>query len=186
MASELIADDRDALREALNKALDDEIIAGLKKKAMDLAQSVVDEIDWSLKDSLAESLSSRVASMSGRVIDALLTGNESEMIRWLHCDRRGYNGRSDGYTGPNSPIEHQHPIIHGVIHENQYVALRRKLFEAHRDLVVSERISDLEDQVKSLVAQINEANRQKDEILMSVSPNIASSIPTASDTETMG
>lgn len=160
--SNIITDQRDELSDALDKALDDDSMKNLKKKAMDLAQSVVDEIDWSLKDNLAESLSSHVASMADRTIEALLAGNESEMIRWLHCDKRGYNGRSDGYTGPNSTIKSQHPIIHGLLHENQFIALRRKLFEAHRDLVVNERIADLEDQVKSLIAQINEANRQKD------------------------
>lgn len=160
--SNIITDQRNELSDALDKALDDDAMKTLKKKAMDLAQSVVDEIDWSLKDNLVESLSSHVASMADRAIEALLAGNESEMIRWLKCDKRGYNGRSDGYTGPNSPIERQHPIIHGLLHENSHVALRRKIFEAHRDLVVNERIADLEDQVKSLIAQVNEANRQKD------------------------
>jgi len=160
--SNIITDQRNDLSDALDKALDGESMKKLKKEAMDLAQSVVDEIDWSLKNNLAESLSSHVASMANRVIEALLAGNESEMIRWLQCDKRGYNGRSDGYTGPNSPIERQHPIIHGLLHENQSVALRRKLFEAHRDMIVNERIADLEDQVKSLIAQVNEANRQKD------------------------
>ena len=158
----IITDQRDELRDALDKALNDDSMKRLKKEAMDLAQSVVDEIDYSLKDNLAESLSSHVASMADRVIEALLGGNESEMIRWLHCGKHVYNGRSDGYTSPNSTIERQHPIIHGLLHENQYITLRRKLFEAHRDLVVNERIKDLEDQVKSLIAQINEANRQKD------------------------
>ena len=160
--SNIITDQRTELSDALDKALDDDAMKTLKKKAMALAQSVVDEIDWSFKDNLAESLSSHVASMADRAIEALLAGNESEMIRWLKCDKRGYNGRSDGYTSPNSPIERQHPIIHALLHENSHVALRRKIFEAHRDLVVNERIADLEDQVKSLIAQVNEANRQKD------------------------
>lgn len=161
-ASEIIRDHRDALREALDNALDDDSMKTLKKKASDLTQEIVDHIEWSLKDNLAEGLSWHVAEMADRAIESLLAGNESEMIRWLKCDKRGFNGRSDGYTGPNSPIERQHPIIHGLLHENQCVSLRRKLFEAHRDLVVNERIADLEDEVKSLIAQVNEANRQKE------------------------
>jgi len=162
MPSELIAEDRKALAGALDKALDDESLKPLKKKAADLAESIVGDIEWSLKDNLADRLSWHVADMAERAITSLLEGNESEMIRWLKCDKRGYNGRSDGYTGPNATIIGQHPIIHGVLHENNIVALRRKLFEAHRDLIVNERIADLEDQVKSLVAQVNEADRKRD------------------------
>lgn len=162
MGSELIADDRNALREALDAALDDDSMKTLKKKASDLTQEIVDHIEWSLKDNLAGGLSWHVAQMAERAINALLEGNESEMVRWLTCDKRSYNGRSDGYTGPNKAIEQQHPIIHGLLHENQSVALRRKIFEAHRDLVTNERIADLEDQVKSLVAQVNEADRKRE------------------------
>jgi hypothetical protein len=162
MTSELVSEDRIALRDALDKALDDDSMKTLKKKASDLTQEIVDHIEWSLKDNLAEGLSWHVAQMAERAIESLLSGNESEMIRWLKSDKRGYNGRSDGYTGPNSPIEGQHPIIHGLLHENQCVALRRKIFEAHRDLIVSERIADLEDEVKSLIAQVNKTNREKE------------------------
>ena len=91
--------------------------------------------------------------MAGRAVEALLAGNESEMIRWLSCDTRGYTGRSDGY-GERS-IERQHPVIHGKLFEPGCVLLRKQIAQAHRDLITSERIKDLEDQVASLVAQNN-------------------------------
>ena len=50
----------------------------------------------------------------------------------------------------------QHPIIHGALHENGAIALRKNIAQAHADLIRNERIKDLEDQVASLVAQ----NRQ--------------------------
>jgi hypothetical protein len=160
--SELMDEDREALRDALDAALDDDSMKMLKKKASDLAETITEDIEWSLKQNLADRLSWHVADMAERAINALLEGNESEMIRWLKCDKRGYNGRSDGYTGPNFRIEGQHPIIHGVLHENSTVALRRKIFEVHRDLIENQRIADLEDQVKSLVAQVNDADRKRE------------------------
>ena len=44
------------------------------------------------------------------------------------------------------------------------VALRKKIVDAHRDLLVTERILDLEDQVKSLVEQVNKANAEKESL----------------------
>jgi hypothetical protein len=55
----------------------------------------------------------------------------------------------------------QHPIIHGKISENSCVELRRMIVDAHRDLITAERIKDLEDINKSLVAQVNKAEAEK-------------------------
>jgi len=85
------------------------------------------------------------------------------MIRWLSCDKRGYTGRSDGYNTRRS-IEEQHPVIHGKLFEQGCVRLRKGIVEAHRDLIASERILDLEDQVRSLVAQNNKLTREKEEM----------------------
>ena len=41
------------------------------------------------------------------------------------------------------------------------VALRKKIVEAHRDLIAEQRILDLEDQIRSLVAQNNQLEREK-------------------------
>ena len=159
----MIDDDRDALQDAISAALPDEKWEPLKKKARDLADSIVEDIEWNLKDNLASNLAYYVREMAERSIKSLLEGNHSEMVRWLSCDKRGYTGRSDGY-GTRS-IEDQHPVIHGALSENGSVVLRRKLAEAHRDLITSERIADLEDQVRSLVEQVNKAKRERDQIL---------------------
>jgi hypothetical protein len=68
------------------------------------------------------------------------------MIRYLGCD--GYTGR-----------DRDHSVIHGTLFETGAIALRRKMAEAHTDLIQNERILDLEDQVRSLVNQINEKDR---------------------------
>ena len=103
--------------------------------------------------------------MAGRAVEALLEGNEAEMIRWLSCDRRGYTGRSDGYN-TNRAIEEQHPVIHGKLFEQGCVRLRKMIVEAHRDLITDQRILDLADQVRSLVAQNNNNKlaREKEEM----------------------
>lgn len=153
MYGQFLEDDRVALKDAIEAALPEEQISDLKKKVRDLTDSITEVIEWSIKDDLASNLSYHVREMAGRAVEALLAGNESEMIRWLSCDTRGYTGRSDGY-GERS-IERQHPVIHGKLFEQGCVLLRKKIAQAHRDLITSERIKDLEDQVASLVAQNN-------------------------------
>lgn len=160
MRGELLEDDRKALYDALESALPDERLEPLKKEARKLAESIMDDIEWSLRDNLASNLSYHVKEMAGRAIEALLDGNESEMIRWLSCDQRGYTGRSDGYN-VNRTIEQQHPIIHGRLFEQGCVLLRKKIAQAHAELIATQRTLDLEDQVRSLVAQNNTLERER-------------------------
>lgn len=156
MYGQFLEDDRVALKDAIEAALPEDEIAGLKKKVRDLTDSITEQIEWSIKDDLASNLSYHVREMAGRAVEALLAGNESEMVRWLSCDTRGYTGRSDGTTyGAQRSIEAQHPVIHGKLFEQGCVLLRKQIAQAHRDLITSERIKDLEDQVASLVAQNN-------------------------------
>jgi hypothetical protein len=156
--SEILRQDREALKEAIDNALPDEAFAKLKKKAQELAESISEEIEWNLRDNLASDLAYHTKEMAGRAVTALLEGNESEMIRWLSCDTNGWTGRSDGYS--TRSIEDQHPVIHGKLFEQGCVLLRKKIAEAHRDLIESERMKDLEDQVVSLVAQNNKLQRE--------------------------
>lgn len=160
MRSELLQEDKEALYAAIDAALPEERIKPLKKKAQDLAESIADDIEWNLKDNLASRLSYHVAGMAERVINALLDGNEAEMIRWLQCDKRGWTGRSDGYS--TKAIEQQHPVIHGRLFEQGCVLLRKRIADAHSELIKNERILDLEDQVKSLVAQNNKLEHEKE------------------------
>jgi outer membrane murein-binding lipoprotein Lpp len=159
--SELLNQDREALRDAIDAALPDESFAKLKKKAQDLAEQISEEIEWNLRDNLASNLAYHVKEMAGRAVNALLEGNESEMIRWLSCDANGFTGRSDGYG--TRTIDQQHPVIHGKLFEQGCVLLRKRIAEAHRDLIQNERIKDLEDQVASLVAQNNKLERERNE-----------------------
>lgn len=166
----------DKIDAGLQKALSDAIAAGidadaekvLKKKLDDVTYYFEEALMGDLKYNLAPMLAGYAAEMAQRAVEMLLDGNEDQMRRYLSCERRGddgsyigWNGRSDGYTG-NRDIAGQHPIIHGKLFEQGCVALRMRIVEAHRDLLANERILDLEDQVRSLVAQNNKMESEKE------------------------
>lgn len=157
--SEILEEDREALYTALDQVLSDDSFNALRKKAISLADEIAENIEYSVQSNLASNLSYHVREMAGRAVEALLNGNHDEMVRWLQCDSRTFNGRSDGYN-TNRTIEQQHPVIHGKLFDSGAVALRRRIVEAHRDLITEQRLLDLEDQVKSLVAQNNKLERE--------------------------
>lgn len=157
--------------EALRTNLEDQITAGLSEKALegftkqikDLSAEFEDSLLWSLKDNLAYNLSAWTVDMAERAVEQLLLGNEDQMRRYLSCDKRGpdgqyigWTGRSDGYGNPS------HSVIHGRLFEQGAIELRKQVAKANEALIRDERIRDLEDQVKSLVEQVNKANAEKD------------------------
>lgn len=125
---------------------------------------------YRVKDDLAPNLVSFVEDMAKKTVECLLQGNADQMRRYLSCEKRGDDGPYIGWTGRFNPgawgarqdIAEQHPIIHGELFEQGCIRLRRDIVNAHADLLKNERIMDLEDQVKSLVAQVNKANRERE------------------------
>ncbi len=152
--SDLNDETTDALAQAIDRALEGEALSKLQKKARDVFQDAFDDIDYNMKEWLSNSLSAYVTEQAKNVVEALLNGDEDRMRGYLECRRGGYNHRSDGAYG-NADIAKQHSVIHGKLFEHGGLALRRKIVEAHRDLITDERIKDLEDQVASLLAQVN-------------------------------
>lgn len=161
---------RDQLAAVLSAGVDDETMKGVKKALDDIAYNIEDALMYSLKDNLAHNLSCWVADMAQRAVERMLEGDEIQMRRYLSCEKRGedgeyigWTGRSDGkYFGRQREAHEWHSVIHGRLFEQGAVELRRKIVDAHRDLLVSERIKDLEDQVASLVEQVNRANAEKE------------------------
>lgn len=153
---------REQVEKIVSAGLSDDAIAAFKKKVADISDDIQNDIEYQLTSRLVDYLGAFVAEMSGKVIDAILNGNEDEMRRYLSCDRAGWTGRSDSaYWTRKDPAE-WHPIIHGKLFEHGGIALRAKLVAAYPDLLKNERILDLEDEVKSLIAQVNKANAEKD------------------------
>lgn len=161
---------QEALEISLKVGVTDAGMAAIKKKVDDILYDIETDVMLRLKDDLAPHLAAHAAEMAGRAVDELLAGNEEQMRRYLGCEKRGedgqyigWTGRSDGkYFGRQREPHEWHPVIHGRLFEQGAVALRKKIVDAHRDLLVNERIIDLEDQVKSLVEQVNRANADKE------------------------
>ena len=165
MKMELVAALSEAMTESLAKGVTDEAWKAVMKKVNEIVVDIEGDLEWRVKQDLAPNLVAFVEEMATKVIEALLEGNEAEMRRYLGCDQGGWTSRSDSvYYGRVRDISEWHPVIHGKLFEHGGLALRKKIVEAHRDLIASERIKDLEDQVSSLVAQVNKERAEAERI----------------------
>ena len=163
---------RERLEVVLTSGLTDDAKKAIDKSVADIAYKVECDVEYAIKDNLAHSLAWWVAEMAQRAVEQILEGNEDQMRRYLSCEKRGEDGEYIGWTGRFNPgawgarqdVTEQHPVIHGSLFEQGCIALRKKIVDAHRNVLVSERILDLEDQVKSLVGQVNKANAEKEKM----------------------
>jgi hypothetical protein len=157
---------RDNLSKSIQAGLSEETLAEFTKKISNLSAEFEDSLMWSLKDNLAYNLAGWTVGMAERAVEQLLAGNEDQMRRYLSCDKRGPDGEYICYTGRSDGVHHGaqrgHPIIHGRLFETGALELRKKVAQANENLIRDERILDLEDQVKSLVEQVNKANAEKE------------------------
>ena len=155
----------DRVKTALEGGISDDTIKPLKKAVDEIICQIEDDIMYRLKDDLAPNLVSFVAEMAKNTVGAILDGNESMMREYLGCRIGHWTGRSDSPVwGRERDASEWHPVIHGELFLHGAMKLRRDIVAAHSDILVSERIKDLEDQVKSLVAQVNKANAEKDKM----------------------
>lgn len=161
MANEAFAEISDRLAEALRKGITDGSFAPIMKRVEDIRNDIESDIQYRIKESLADDLAVYVCEMADKAVGALLAGNERQMRSYLQCREGWWNGRSDSDHFSRG-IAEKHPVIHGILFEQGAIALRASIASAHRDLIASERILDLEDQVKSLVAQVNAARNEID------------------------
>lgn len=155
----------DALEKSFSEGLTEKTMECFKKDVEKLVTAIQDDLEWRIKDELAMQLTDWVVRMAERAVEQLLAGNEDQMRRYLSCDKSddngqytGWTGRSDGYGNPS------HSVIHGRLFEQGALELRRKVAQANEALIRDERILDLEDQVRSLVEQVNKANAEKEEM----------------------
>jgi hypothetical protein len=173
MAEDINQEISDALHKSLAAGLSEEAVKALTKKVDDITCFIEDDIMYRLKDKMAPNLVSFVEDMARKTVECLLQGNADQMRRYLSCEKRDSSGEYTGWTGRFNPgawgarrhIVDQHPVIHGKLFEQGCVQLRRDIVNAHADLLKDERILDLEDQVRSLVEQVNKANAEKEKVL---------------------
>lgn len=131
------------LAERLDAALTTEAIGRLKKKLADAVIDIGDELEYNLKDSLANQLAGHAQEMAEAAVNSILLGDDDLMRRFLKCTVGGYTGR-DG----------EHHVIRGELYEQGGIELRKLIVDAHAELLKTERILDLESQVRSLAEQV--------------------------------
>lgn len=133
--------------------MSDDTMKHVKKKVEDICYSIEDDIMYRVKETLADNLSAYVVDMAEQAVKAMLAGDQGQLRRYLQCQQGGWNGR-----------DRDHAMIHGRMFENDAFAIRRKLVEAHRDLITNERIADLEDIQRSLTDQYNKVHRELEQM----------------------
>ena len=143
------------LAEALQKGVSDETIAKVKKQVADALTAAIDDLEWSLKDDLANNLAWHVRDQFTRAVEAMLKGNEAEFRRYINADPRGWTGRDANLV---STISHK-------LYESGPIELRRRLCDAYPDLLKNERILDLEAQVAALVETVNRMEARNSDLI---------------------
>ncbi len=158
----------DAAQEAFSEALEngkrsdfeDPRWETVRKMLKDAATEFEESLLWRLREDMPGHLAGVAREAAAKAIEAVLEGDEKELRRWLSCDSGAYTGRAgEGYYSRSQG--EAHPIIHGKLFEQGAVLLRKQIVDAHADLLKTERILDLEDQLRSVVIQ---HNKVKDEL----------------------
>lgn len=151
------------LNDTLEQGISDDALKAVTKSADEIIERITDNVVYNLKDSLATQLAGYVNEMAENTVREMLKGNEDQMRHYLGCKQGYWTGRSDSpQYGRQRDISEWHSVIHGKLFEQGAIEIRKGVVDAHAELLKNERILDLEDQVKSLVAQVNKANAEKD------------------------
>lgn len=132
------------LSDAIEAGMTEEVMGRVKKKFREAMEDLEGDLDYGLKERLSSNLSDFICASAERAIEQLLAGNEERMRAYLCAQDGGYTGR-----------DRDHPVIQGKLFETGPLELRKQIVDAHAELLKSERIIDLESQVRSLVGQIN-------------------------------
>lgn len=149
MHTEMTDEQYDTLDEDVSKLLSDETVRDLKKALSDAVAPVWDDVVFHLKEDTQSNYRDVATAMAQNLIDDVLAGKEgaAEKIFGLTA----YDGRE------------YHSIIHGNIHEPSSILLRRRLVEAHADLLRDARVKDLEalvEKMRSDMAQLRAENER--------------------------
>ncbi|MED5549035.1 MAG: hypothetical protein VX529_06705 [Pseudomonadota bacterium] len=132
----------DAMSEAVLRITETERFEQSKRAFLD---NLWDDFQYSVIDRMPETLEMLVRDMADKAVEAMLKGQPEQVRRYLHLD--GWTGR-----------DREHPVIHGKLSVANTMELRAQVAKANETLLRDEVIKDLEDQVASLVSQINAKN----------------------------
>lgn len=132
------------LSDAIETGMTEEVMGRVKKKFRDAMDDLESDLDYGLKERLSTNLADFICTSAENAIKQLLAGNEERMRSYLSAKDGGYTGR-----------DRDHQVIHGKLFETGPMELRKQIVDAHADLLKNERILDLEDQLRSLIDQVN-------------------------------
>ena len=144
---------RSLLEKTLDAGFTDETLKTVRKQLSDITCDMVAALEDSIKTDISYSIAFCAERMADDAVEAMLAGDETLMRRHLSCTPGQYTGR-----------DKDHPVIHGKLFETGCIEVRRKIVDAYPELLKSERILDLEDQVKSLVAQVRKLEARNEEL----------------------
>ena len=150
------------LEQQINERLPDDAFKGFEKQFGDMVEQATQSAYDYMRENIGYWYSMDIRQAANNAIEAILRGNVAIARQYLKLD--GYTGRVDPGTDDDYKLRNAHPIINGELSESFCLEIRRKVAEAHPDLVRDERILDLENQVASLVAQVNKLIRERDEM----------------------
>lgn len=127
-----------------------------KKLLHDALYEIINEEYNHLEENAAEFLESCAASRAETFLKRVLDGDEKAAMALLGDDRGGDRHKQYGYDAGEAWAQ----LIRGELSETDGIKMRRKIVEAHPDLIISERIKDLESIVEGLKLQIQKQDKE--------------------------
>jgi hypothetical protein len=128
------------------------IAKGRKEQIKSAVEQLVEDEFERLREYGDEYISQVAAIRAERFLERVLNGDDDAAMALLGDKHGGSRYRQDG-------CNHGKPwanLINGRLFESGGVALRRRIVEAHAELLRNERIADLESVVAGLTQQVRE------------------------------
>ncbi len=125
---------------------------GSRKQIKSAIEQIVEEEFDRLEEYGGEYISQIAAHRAEKFLERVLDGDKDAALELLGDKSGGSRYRSCGYDEGKPWAS----LIHGKLYDTNPIALRKRIVEAHADLLRNERIKDLESQVEGLSQQIRE------------------------------
>ena len=138
--------------ETVKAFLSDSHKKGIKSEIEQIVDSEFDRLEEYANEFICETAARRAEKFISRV----LNGDNDAAKSLIDADGGRYRACGHDHGKPWASL------IHGSLFETATVVLRRKIVEAHADLLRSQRIADLEATVEGLSIQIRELEADRD------------------------
>ena len=145
-----ISDVHDYSEQPLPEVAQEFLSQGAKKQLKSVIEGIVEEEFDRLREYASEFLSQTAASRAEAFLERVLNGDDDAAMALLGNKLGGDRCKKFG-SDEGQPWVH---LIHGKLFETGGIALRRKIVEAHPELLRNERIADLESVVDGLTQQV--------------------------------